>query len=129
MQEQRLMGWRVLLAPPLVLALGLVLTTPVRAHAHLETALPAADAKIAEVREIRLVFSEAIEPKLSSIKLETSEERTVTEPAAQVDPADPKVLAVHLFEKLPPGIYKVRWAVVAADGHRMSGNYSFLVSR
>jgi methionine-rich copper-binding protein CopC len=99
------------------------------AHAHLEKALPAADAKAAVVEDIRLAFSEEIEPKLSSIRLETLEERTVTEPGAEVDAADPKVLAVHLFEKLPPGNYRVRWAVVAKDGHRSSGTYAFLVSR
>jgi methionine-rich copper-binding protein CopC len=99
------------------------------AHAHLVTAHPAADSKTAEVSEVRLVFSESIEPRLSTIRLENSEERTVTEPAAEVDSAQPRELAVHLFEKLPPGIYKVRWAVVAADGHRMSGSFAFLVSR
>lgn len=98
------------------------------AHAHLETAQPAADSKMAEVREIRLVFSEPIEPRFSSIKLESREDRVIDEPAAQADPGDPKVLVLHLFEKLPPGVYKVRWAVVAADGHRMSGTYSFLAS-
>jgi len=98
------------------------------AHAHLESAQPAADSKTAEVREIRLVFSEPIEPKLSSIKLESREDRAVVEPSAQADPKDPKVLVLHLFEKLPPGSYKVRWAVVAADGHRMSGSYEFLAS-
>jgi len=99
------------------------------AHAHLEKAQPAAGSKSADVQEIRLAFSEAIEGKLSSIRLETSEERTVTEPGAQVDGADPKVLVVHLYEKLPPGNYVVRWSVVAADGHKMSGSYSFLSSR
>lgn len=103
--------------------------TTVWAHAHLETAQPAADSKTAEVREIRLVFSEPIEPKLSSIKIESGEDRAVVEPAAEADPQNPKALVVHLFEKLPPGIYKVRWVVVAADGHRMSGAYSFLASR
>jgi len=104
-------------------------TGPAQAHAHLEKALPAADSKSPEVSEIRLSFSEAIEPKLSTLRLETAEERTVTEPGAEFDKADPKTMVVHLYEKLPPGIYKVRWAVVAADGHRMNGLYSFLVSR
>jgi methionine-rich copper-binding protein CopC len=99
------------------------------AHAHLETAQPAAGGKAAVVEQIRLVFSEDLEPRLSSIKLETAEERTVTAPEAQVDPADPKAMSVHLFEKLPPGVYKVRWAAVAKDGHRTTGDYSFLVSR
>jgi methionine-rich copper-binding protein CopC len=99
------------------------------AHAHLEKAQPASDGKNAVVEDIRLHFSEEIEPRLSSIRLETTEERAITEPAAEVDAADPKVLAVHLYEKLPPGNYRVRWAVVAKDGHRTAGTYTFLVSR
>jgi len=114
----------------LIVSLGLcALAAGAAAHAHLEKAQPAADSKSPDVREIRLAFSEAIEPKLSSIRLETAEERTVTEPGAVVDGADPKVLVVHLYEKLPPGNYVVRWSVVAADGHKMSGSYSFLSSR
>jgi methionine-rich copper-binding protein CopC len=99
------------------------------AHAHLEMAQPAADSKSAEVREIRLDFSEALEPKLSTIQLEDREDHAVVEPAAQLDPASAKVLVLHLFEPLAPGKYKVTWVVVAADGHRMRGGYSFLVSR
>jgi methionine-rich copper-binding protein CopC len=102
---------------------------PTSAHPHLDKAQPAADSKTAEVKEIRISFSEAIEAKLSSIKLETDSERTVTEPAAEADPADPKTIVVHLYEQLPPGIYRVRWAAVGSDSHRVSGTYSFLVSR
>lgn len=98
------------------------------AHAHLETALPAADSKTPEVREIRLVFSEPIEPRLSTIRLENREDRAVVEPAAEVDPGNPKVLVLRLFERLAPGSYTVRWVAVAADGHRVSGSYSFLTS-
>lgn len=99
------------------------------AHAHLVAAVPAADSKSAEVQEIRLSFSEPVEVALSTVHLETAEERTVTEPGAQADAHDTKVLLLHLYEKLPPGPYRVRWSVVAADGHKVSGNYSFLVSR
>jgi methionine-rich copper-binding protein CopC len=98
------------------------------AHAHLEKAQPAAGSKSAEVREVRLAFSEALEARLSTIQIEDREDRKVVEPEAQLDPADAKILVLHLFEKLPPGSYKLRWAVVAADGHRMKGDYSFLVS-
>lgn len=108
--------------------LGL-LATGASAHPHLAQMQPAADSKTAEVRDLRLVFSEAVEARLSSVRLETGEERTVTEPGAQADATDPKVLIVHLYERLPPGPYKVRWNVVAADGHKGGGSYSFLVSR
>ena len=114
---------------PIFTAVLCALAAGAAAHAHLEKAQPAADSKSPDVQEIRLAFSEAIEPKLSSIRLETAEERTMTEPGAEVDSANPKVLVVHLYEKLPPGAYVVRWSVVAADGHKMSGNYSFISSR
>ena len=90
---------------------------------------PPPGSKNAEVREIRLGFSEPVEAKLSTIQIEDREDRKVVEPDAQADPADAEVLVLRLFEKLPPGAYKLRWAVVAADGHRMKGDYSFVVSR
>lgn len=113
---------------PLSLALLALLSTGALAHAHIEKAVPAADSKSAVVKEIRLNFSEAIEAKLSSIRLEDREDRAVVEPSAAADPSDSKVLVLPLFEKLPPGSYRARWAVVSADGHRVSGSYSFIVS-
>lgn len=113
----------------LVGATLLLALTGAGAHAHLEKAQPAAGSKNSEVGEVRLAFSEAVEPKLSTIQIEDREDRKVVEPEAQPDPADGKVLVLHLFERLPPGSYRVRWSVVAADGHRMKGDYSFLVSR
>ena len=43
-----------------------------------------------------------------------------------VDPSDPKLLAVNV-PRLAPDIYRVVWSVVARDGHRTSGNYTFTV--
>jgi methionine-rich copper-binding protein CopC len=106
----------------------LVLAQCALAHAHLENAQPAADSKNAEVRAIRLGFSEALEAKLSAIRIEDREDHAVVEPSAEADPADGKVLVLKLFDKLAPGSYKVRWSVVGADGHKMSGNYTFVVS-
>ncbi len=120
---------KIIIRVALVLPALVALNSGAWAHAHLEKVSPAADSKSAEVREIRLVFSEAIEPKLSSIKLETLEERAVAEPAAQPDPKDPRTLVVGLYEPLPPGLYRVVWSAVTADGHKVKGNYSFLVSR
>jgi copper resistance protein C len=109
-------------------AASLCLASAAWAHAHLESAQPAADSKNAEVGAIRLEFSAALEPKLVTIRLEDREDRAVVEPSAGIDPANPRAVVLALFEKLPPGSYKVRWSVVAADGHRMSGDYTFLVS-
>jgi hypothetical protein len=110
-------------------ALGLLLAAGgAWAHAHLENAQPAAGSVRTDVTEVRLAFTEALEARLSSIRIEDREDRAVVEPAAAADPADAKVLVVHLYEKLPPGNYTVKWVAVASDGHRASGSYSFQVS-
>jgi methionine-rich copper-binding protein CopC len=111
-----------------VLALAALLVQGAHAHAHLEQGQPAPDSKNAEVREIRLRYSEPVEAKLSSIRLEDREDRAVVEPEAQADPADGHVLVLHLYGPLAPGNYRLRWAAVAGDGHRVSGSYRFLVS-
>lgn len=113
----------------LAVGLCLLLAVPaIWAHAHLVSAQPAGGSTSAQVTELRLAFSEALEARMSSVKLEDREDRAVVEPAAAADPADTKVLVVHLYERLPPGLYTVKWAAVAADGHRVTGSYSFEVS-
>jgi len=114
------------------LALAVAMCAPMDAalaHAHLESAIPAADGASPEVAEIRLTFSEAVEPKLSTIRVETLEERAIVAPGAERLPDNPRSLVVRLYEKLAAGRYRVRWVAVGADGHRMSGAYLFTVSR
>ena len=43
---------------------------------------------------------------------------------AYPDHADPKLLEVDV-PQLKPGTYRVTWSVVAKDGHRTSGDYTF----
>jgi methionine-rich copper-binding protein CopC len=112
----------------LLAALFLAAPLPVFAHAHLVASEPAEGSRSAKVDHLRLAFSEALEGRLSSIRLQTVEERTVTEPGAQIDPSDPKVMMVSFYERLAPGEYQVRWTAVAADGHRIQGHYRFVVS-
>ncbi len=44
----------------------------------------------------------------------------------RVDPSNPTLLQVSL-PKLPPGIYRVMWNVVARDGHRTIGDFTFTI--
>lgn len=107
----------------------LLFPVAVFAHAHLLKSAPAADSKSGEVREITLQFSEPVEAKLSSVHLQDREDRNVVEPAAETVHDHPDSLVLHLYESLAPGQYRVQWNVVSADGHRMKGEYRFLVSR
>lgn len=97
------------------------------AHAMLETAAPAAGSTVAAPGEIRLGFSEALEPLFSSITLTTKDGKPVAAPKAAPDPADAKVLILHPATPLAPGGYHVAWAVVSVDTHRTQGGFDFTV--
>jgi methionine-rich copper-binding protein CopC len=99
------------------------------AHAHLEMSSPAVNSKQETVHDLMLRFSEAVEAKLCTVRVQDREDRTVVEPGAEAVADHPDTLVVHLYEALPPGQYTVVWDVVAKDGHRMKGHYQFLVSR
>ena len=81
----------------------------------------------ASPKEIRLTFSEGIEPRFSGIDLATGDDRTVATGAAVVDPVNAKQLVLAL-PPLAPGSYRVRWHVVSVDTHRTEGEYSFAVA-
>jgi methionine-rich copper-binding protein CopC len=46
---------------------------------------------------------------------------------SSTDDYSPVKLTVPFAAPLPAGVYQVSWAIAAADGHRMTGTYSFTV--
>jgi methionine-rich copper-binding protein CopC len=95
------------------------------AHARLISATPAAGATVAAPKIIKVRFNEAIEAKLSGLKLSTAG-KEVAAPAVS-DPADPAALAIVPAAPLPPGAYQVSWSAVSQDGHRTRGVFVFTV--
>jgi len=96
-------------------------------HAFLDEAAPLVGGTVsAPPKEIRLSFSEAIEPRFSGINLVTDDGRTIATGQAIVDPGNDKQLVLTL-PPLVPGQYWVRWHVVSVDTHRTEGEYSFAV--
>jgi methionine-rich copper-binding protein CopC len=98
------------------------------AHAFLNQAVPPVDGTVeTSPKEIRLTFSEGVEPRFSGIELATSDGRAIATGPAIRDAGDDKqlVLAVPL---LAPGRYRVSWHVVSVDTHRTEGAYSFAVA-
>ncbi len=97
------------------------------AHAHLERASPAVGSQVPTApAELRLWFSEAVEPAFSVITVTGPDGKPVPTAAAAVDPKD----GAQLFVKLPalaPGKYTVTWHVVSVDTHRTEGTFSFQV--
>jgi methionine-rich copper-binding protein CopC len=75
---------------------------------------------------VRIWFDGALEPAFSSISVQGPGGARVDSEHGRVDRSDPKLLEVDV-PPLAPGTYRVTWSVVARDGHRTSGDYSFAV--
>src|SRR5690348_4055407 len=95
------------------------------AHAFLAQAVPAVGGIVpAAPREVRLTFTEGIEPAFSRIELATATGQPVGTGPAIVDPRDNTQLVLAL-PPLAPGRYRVKWRVVSVDTHPTEGDYSF----
>ena len=113
----------------LIIAALIFLLTPVTAHAH---AFPDhADPKVGSTVStspamIRIWFDSALEPAFSSMMVHIDGGAMVDKRDGHVDPSDPTLLEISV-PPLPPGKYRVYWSVVARDGHRTSGDYTFTI--
>jgi methionine-rich copper-binding protein CopC len=96
-----------------------------QAHARLVSASPANGSTVVSPRAISLTFSERFAGPFSTVEVEDGRGRAVvlTKTVSQ----DGKTLGGSFSAPLPAGTYRVSWAIAAADGHRMTGNYSFTV--
>ena len=105
-----------------ILLLGLLLATPAFAHARLVSSEPAAHAKVKSPGQIKLHFSENLEPAFSSASLSDAAGKTV--PVS-------KSVGGQTITLLPltlrPGAYKVSWQSVGQDTHRLTGSFGFTV--
>lgn len=95
------------------------------AHANLVSSDPAKDATIAAPKQITLHFSEALEMKVSGLKLTDTDGKPVAIKA--VAAPDAKSLAAVPVKPLTPGLYTITWTSMGDDAHKMSGTVSFNV--
>jgi copper resistance protein C len=99
------------------------------AHAHLQKSMPAAAETVrTSPTEIRLKFSEAVEPRFSSIALTAQSGVSAPTSKPGVDPADNSVLIAPIPQALKPGVYKVTWHAVSTDTHKTEGVFTFTVA-
>jgi len=105
-----------------IILLGLLLATPAIAHARLVNSDPAANAKVKSPGQIKLQFSESLEPAFSSAGLTDAGGKTV--PVSKSVGGDTITL---LPLTLKPGVYKVTWHSVGQDTHRLAGSFGFTV--
>lgn len=112
------------IAASLVFAIA---ATAAYAHAQLESATPAVGGTVASAAEIRLKFSEGVEPRFSGVSLKAANGASAPLGAATVAPGDPTVLIVPIAKPLAPGVYTVHWHAVSVDTHHTQGDFDFTV--
>jgi copper resistance protein C len=107
------------------LAFALV-ATQAFAHAQLEKATPAVGGTVASPSEIRLEFSEGVEPKFTKVSM-IGPGGAVPLGAANTEAGNQAVLIVPISKPLSPGAYKVHWQAVSVDTHHTQGTFEFTV--
>lgn len=108
------------------LAAIVAMTMAASAHAMLEHAVPAAGASITQSpNAVALLFSENLEPALSSVDVTDVQGKSVTAGAVI---ASGNAMSVAL-KPLAPGKYRVTWHAVSVDTHRTQGAYRFTVAK
>ncbi|MDP9082193.1 MAG: copper homeostasis periplasmic binding protein CopC [Pseudomonadota bacterium] len=97
-----------------------------QAHAKLESTIPAAESSVSSPKLIQVHFNEAVEAKVSSVKLAMSDGMAV--PVMLMNDAkDPTTLSIMPNAPLKAGVYKVTWSAVTDDGHKTQGTFTFTV--
>jgi copper resistance protein C len=101
----------------------------VSAHAFLEHSDPSVGSKVHSVpAAVRIRFTEAIEPRFSSIQVFDATGKQVDKKDTHSDPSNRSLLQVSL-PRLGPGSYKVVWRAVSVDTHRTNGDFTFEILR
>jgi methionine-rich copper-binding protein CopC len=114
---------------PALLGIFMVLSTVSSitfAHAKLDSTIPAANSTVSSPKVIQVHFNEAVETKMSSVKLAMSDGMSVPVMAMN-DAKDPATLSIMPSTPLKAGIYTVTWSAVTDDGHKTQGTFSFTV--
>ena len=100
----------------------LLAATPAFAHARLMASEPAANASVKTPGQIKLTFSEKLEPAFSSANLTDAAGKTVP-----VSKAVGQTTITLMPLALKAGTYTVSWHSVGQDTHRLGGRFSFKV--
>ena|ERR1700722_5788147 len=101
-------------------------STAAFAHAQLEKATPPVGGTVASASEIRLTFSEGVEPKFTKVSV-TGSSGAVSLGAAKTEAGNQAVLVVPISQPLTAGAYTVHWQAVSVDTHHTQGTFAFTV--
>jgi copper resistance protein C len=114
------------LAGALAATAALWLTPSAFAHAQLESASPGVGSTVSSPSQIRLEFSEGVEPKFTGLTL-TGPGGAARVGAASTEAGHQNVLIVPVAKSLSPGVYTVKWHAVSVDTHHTQGTFEFTV--
>ena len=99
------------------------------AHAFLKDAEPGVGSTAhTSPNEVKIRFTENIEPAFSSIQVFDPSNRQVDKGDVHLDRSDHALLHVSL-PRLGAGTYKVVWRVVSVDTHVTNGSFTFRIVR
>ena len=114
---------------PLICVVLLFLAPSAWASAFLDHAEPAVGSTAdSPITEIKIWFTENLEPALSQMQLLDRHNKPVTQSQATVDSSDSTLLTLSV-PALRPGKYKVYWKVMSVDTHMTVGNFLFTVRK
>jgi methionine-rich copper-binding protein CopC len=112
----------------LIVTLALGAVPRLQAHAFLDHAAPAVGSTVhGSPAEVRLWFSQELEPAFSTIRVLDGAGTEVDKRDKGVDPDDRTQLRVSLRD-LAPGTYKVVWRALSVDTHVTEGDFVFEVA-
>ena len=125
MPRRRSLVRRALLAA-LILALSGALAGPASAHAIVVTSEPTAGASLAATPpQVTIRFNSRLDHARSRLLLIGADNAQTTLPIAEG--GDPVALTAPLPATLAPGEWRLRWQVLAIDGHITRGDIPFTV--
>lgn len=110
----------------LLITAWLGMAVPAAAHTALIAADPAADASLsAGPARVSATFNEELQPEFAAMTVIGPDRNTWSAGNVQVRGA---VVGVGLRPLGPSGVYTVNYRVTSADGHVVSGSWSFTVT-
>ena len=111
----------------LLAVVALALPGSAWAHAALLRTAPVASRTInAAPPEVRLTYSEPVEPRFAIVSVTDATGRQVTSGEPVGAPGSPQTLVTPL-RRVGEGWYLVFWRVISADGHPVRGAFTFAV--
>lgn len=98
------------------------------AHAYLKQSNPSVNTKLeTPLKNIRLEFSESIQPAFHTIELFDESGNIVEVDDSFIPDGEETTLVSKVQHELSEGAYTIKWRVVSSDGHPIEGTIPFII--